>query len=107
MELHINQPLLALDAGQVLTLDDAAGTRIEPRRGTVWVTEEDSRQDHIIGPGDVLVVTHGGRTVIQAMRHAWISLAEGTPAAPLEPTVERFDPDEHLFEMRHRLSRYY
>jgi hypothetical protein len=81
MELNIKAPVLALEAGQVLTLDDAAGTRIVSRSGTVWVTEEDDRDDHIVGPGDALIVVRGGRTVIQALQPAWISLAEGAGAA--------------------------
>jgi hypothetical protein len=81
MELNIKAPLLALDAGQVLTLDDAAGTRILSRSGTVWVTEENDHNDHIVRAGDARVVAHGGRTVIQALQPAWISLAEGPDAA--------------------------
>lgn len=81
MELNIKAPVLALGAGQVLTLDDAAGTRILSRSGTVWITEEDDSNDHIIGPGDALTLARGGRTVIQALQPAWISLAEGAQAA--------------------------
>jgi hypothetical protein len=81
MELNIKAPVIALKAGQVLTLDDAAGTRILSRSGTVWITEEDDGNDHIVGPGDALIVARGGRTVIQALQPAWISLAEGADAA--------------------------
>ena len=38
MTLNLEFPVLALEAGQVLTLDDAAGTRVVPRLGTIWVT---------------------------------------------------------------------
>ncbi len=81
MELNLKAPVLALDAGQILTLDDAEGLHILARSGTVWVTEEGSPDDHIIGPGDTLIVAHPGRTVVQALYPAWISLAEGTGAA--------------------------
>jgi hypothetical protein len=81
VELNIKAPVLALNAGQVLTLDDAAGTRIVLRSGTVWITEEDDRNDHIVGPGDALIVARGGRTVIQALQPAWISLRDGADAA--------------------------
>ena len=74
MELHLKAPLLALEAGQVVTLDDAAGTRIEARSGTVWVTEEGDRDDHIVAPGETLVVTHDGRTLVQALQPACIAL---------------------------------
>ena len=74
MELNLKSPVLALEAGQVVTLDDAAGTRIEARSGTVWVTEEGDRDDHIVAPGQTLVVRNGGRTLVQALQPAWIAL---------------------------------
>jgi hypothetical protein len=81
VQLNLKAPVLALEAGQVLTLDDAAGLRILARSGTVWVTEEGSPEDHIVGPGDTLIVAHPGRTLVQAIHPAWISLADGRGAA--------------------------
>jgi uncharacterized protein with PhoU and TrkA domain len=81
MQLNVKAPVLALAAGQILTLDDAEGLRILARSGTVWVTEEGSPDDHIVGPGDTLIVAHPGRTLVQAIDPAWISLAEGDGAA--------------------------
>ena len=74
MVLQLDQPLLALEPGQVVTLDDAAGTRIEARRGVVWVTEEGDSEDHIVSPGQARVVTRSGRTLVQALQPAWIAL---------------------------------
>ena len=74
MTLNLNAPLLVLEPGQVVTLDDAAGTRIEARSGIVWVTEEGDRDDHIVAQGETLVVTHDGRTLVQALQPAWIAL---------------------------------
>lgn len=74
MELNINRPVLSLEAGQVVTLDGAAGRRITARCGTVWITEEGSRKDHIVGPGEALVVGNNGRTVVQALQSAWVSI---------------------------------
>ncbi len=81
MDLSIRTPNLALDAGDVITVDDAEGLRIIARRGTVWVTEEGDPVDHIVGPGDALIVAHPGRTVVQALQPAWVTLGEGTAAA--------------------------
>ena len=81
MHLHLNTPLLALEAGQVVSLDDAQGTRIIARSGTVWVTEEGENLDHIVGPGDALIVARSGRTVVQALESSWISLADARAAA--------------------------
>lgn len=74
MTLNLEFPVLALKAGQVLTLDDAAGTRVVPRLGTIWVTEEGDPEDHIIGPGETLLIGRGGRTLLQALQPAWVAL---------------------------------
>ena len=81
MVLHLDSPLLALEAGQVITLDDAEGFRIRASRGTVWITEEDDLRDHIIGPGDAIVIEKPGRTVVQALAPAWVSIRECLAAA--------------------------
>jgi len=63
MELQSAAPVLALAAGEVLTLDDARGVRIQARIGSLWVTEEANLRDHVVGPGETHVVTRGGRTL--------------------------------------------
>jgi hypothetical protein len=80
MDLSSQAPVLALAAGEVVTLDDARGVRIHARTGSVWVTEEANTRDHILGPGEVLVVGRDGRTVIQALQASSIALRERPPA---------------------------
>ena len=74
MNLNLDHPTLALDTGEVVSLDDVAGTRISARLGTLWVTCEDSRKDVILAPGESVVVTRGGRTVVQALQPAFMTL---------------------------------
>jgi hypothetical protein len=81
MQVNLRKPEVSLDAGEVLTLDDAEGTRILARTGLVWVTEEGSREDHIVGPGDTWTVARSGRTVVQALKPTWIALGEAPRAA--------------------------
>lgn len=76
MELNLAAPLLALAAGEVVTLDDACGIRIHARMGSVWVTEESNLRDHVVGPGETHVVSRDGRTLIQALQPAWVALGE-------------------------------
>jgi hypothetical protein len=66
--------IFRLETGQVISLDDAWGTLIRTRAGTVWVTEEGDIDDHIVGPGDARIVAHDGRTVVQALAPSWISI---------------------------------
>ena len=81
MNLNLKQPTIALEPGQVVALDDAQGTRIATRVGSVWVTEEGERRDHVIGPGDQMVIARPGRTLVQALKASWISFVEGQDAA--------------------------
>ena len=105
MQLNVRQPELALETGQVLTLDDAEGLRILARAGTVWVTEEGDVMDHIVRPGDTLTVAHRGRTVVQALQPSWISIGEPAPAANAPVYAEpELDPEELR---RFGLRRYY
>ena len=47
MHLRLDAPVLALEAGQLFALDDARGTRIQPREGTLWITEEGEPKDFV------------------------------------------------------------
>ena len=38
MHLDLESPVLALEPGEVITLDDARGVTIKARLGTLWVT---------------------------------------------------------------------
>ena len=74
MRLQTPQPILSLETGQVLTLDDAAGRGISARSGTVWVTEEGRPHDHIVEGGDSIIVARDGRTVVQALAPSVVAI---------------------------------
>lgn len=74
MTLNLERPTIALDTGQVVSLDDQAGTRISAILGILWVTYEDSRKDLILAPGESLVIAQDGRTVVQALQPAFVNL---------------------------------
>jgi len=74
MNLNLERPTLSLDAGQVVALDDAEGSRISARLGTVWVTFEGSIKDVILGPGESIIVARNGRTLVQALRQSFVTI---------------------------------
>jgi hypothetical protein len=74
MTLNLEHPTIALDRGQVVSLDDAAGSLISARNGTVWVTFENSGKDVIVAPGESVVISRDGRTVVQALESAFVSI---------------------------------
>ncbi len=109
MKLDIRKPVLVLEPGEVVTLDDAEGTRILARTGSVWVTEEGTGADNVLGPGQSFTIGRPGRTVVQALKTAWVSITDGARPAN-EPTWPSScsDYEETLAEMRHRIfTRYY
>ena len=107
MRLELRQSMICLEAGQVLSLDDAEGTTLAAERGTLWVTEEGDARDHIIEPGETFVIAKAGRTVVQAMQSASISLQQAGSAAN-DPEIDASyllqHPDEMIAELRSRLA---
>jgi hypothetical protein len=78
MQLNLKAPVLALASGEILALDDIEGVSIKARVGTLWITQEGAYEDVVLGPGEHFVVKRPGRTVIQAVEPAWISIREQT-----------------------------
>jgi len=74
MKLEIANAALQLARGQTLKLEDAIGSTICARSGTVWVTEENSRKDIVLENGACHRVDHPGLTLIQAFADASVSL---------------------------------
>jgi len=76
MVVTLKAPVLHLGKGEALSLMDAVGTRIAAQSGSLWITQEGDRRDHIVGPGEAIVVAHPGRTVVQAMRASRVAIQE-------------------------------
>jgi hypothetical protein len=74
--MNISASRVALESGQVLTIDDAKGVHIRPCAAKVWITEEGDCSDFVVAPGEDFVVSHKGRTLIQAIDPTWVDLEE-------------------------------
>ena len=75
MKLEIASGALQLARGQTLKMQDAVGSTICAREGTVWITEENSRKDVVLSPGACYRVGKPGLTIVQAFADASVSLA--------------------------------
>jgi hypothetical protein len=75
MKIKINSGALQLTRGQTLKLRDSVGSTICARRGSVWVTEENSRKDVVLENGACFRIAHPGLTIVQAFADAQVSLA--------------------------------
>jgi hypothetical protein len=76
MHLNLTTSKVALESGQVLTLDDAVGVHIRPGGAKVWITEEGEGSDFVVNPGEDFIVSRAGRTVVQAIDTTWVDLRE-------------------------------
>jgi len=75
MKLEIGSAALQLARGQTIKLRDSVGSTICAREGTVWITEENSRKDVVLGPGACFRLAKPGLTIVQAFADASVSLA--------------------------------
>ena len=75
MKLELASGGLRLGRGQTLKMQDAVGSTICAREGTVWITEENSRKDVVLSPGACYRVGKPGLTIVQAFADASVSLA--------------------------------
>ena len=75
MKLELATGALQLARGQTLKIHDAVGSTICAREGTVWITEENSRKDVVLEPGNCFRLDRPGLTLVQAFADASVSLA--------------------------------
>jgi hypothetical protein len=78
---------IALDRGNVLRIRNGAGTRIRAASGVLWITEENSPDDHVLLPGDTLVLAQPGCAIVLAHRPARVIL-EVPPGGVAPSAVE-------------------
>lgn len=84
--LQIVKPI-ALDRGNVLRIRNGAGTRIRATNGVLWITQENSPEDHVLLPGDALMLTQAGLAIALAHRPARVVL-EVPPGGVAPSAVE-------------------
>ena len=75
MNLELASAALSLARGQTIKVHDGAGRTICARTGTVWITEENSRSDVLLAPGQCFRLEKTGAAVLQAFDDASISFA--------------------------------
>ena len=75
MQLELARAALQLNRGQTLKLRDSVGSTICAERGTVWITEENSRKDVVLENGACFRIGQPGLTIVQAFADAQVSLA--------------------------------
>lgn len=75
MNIELASGALRLVRGQTLKVHDGAGRSICAEKGSVWITEENSRDDVVLEPGHCYKLKSRGLTIVQAFADASIALA--------------------------------
>lgn len=75
MNIEIASGALRLARGQTLKVRDGAGSTICAREGTLWITEENSRKDVVLEPGQCFRLQKPGVAIVQTFAEASLSLA--------------------------------
>lgn len=65
---------LNLRSGDVLRLRGTAGATIACDRGTIWVTQDNHREDLVLGPGDRIDLAQPQAVVVQAFESSSIAI---------------------------------
>jgi hypothetical protein len=64
-----------LERGAIVEMRDAAGTTVTAQSGVVWITEEDSRGDVLLRPGQSFRLVRSGLALIEACSDASITFS--------------------------------
>ncbi|HVY07178.1 MAG TPA: DUF2917 domain-containing protein [Burkholderiales bacterium] len=86
MQLEIKASTVTLSRESLMAIQDAPGTRVLVRAGTVWVTQEGESKDSVVRTGEVFTIRMPGRTIISTLEASTLSLID---ADVPEPTVLR------------------
>ena len=73
------QDPIGMPRGSLLRIDGGRGVLVYVREGEIWLTQEGSTEDHVVGTGQSFRVDRGGITLAQAFQRSVVSL---TPPAP-------------------------
>ncbi len=75
MNIELDSGAVRLARGQTLKIHEGAGHVLCAREGSLWITEENSRQDVVLERGACFELRGGGLTLVQAFSDAAVSIA--------------------------------
>jgi hypothetical protein len=83
--------VMTLPRRAVLSLKLPVGTRIECRRGCVWLTEDGVPGDIVLEPGDCWAVSRSGGVLVQALHEAAFAVRELPLACAAPVSAEQLE----------------
>ena len=76
MDISLKNTRLSLARDGLIAFRDGRGMRITCLEGSLWVTQECSIKDEVLGPGQTLRVRHDGLTVVTGLAPSALILSE-------------------------------
>ncbi len=61
-----------LEHADLLCIRNGPGTRLRVASGVLWMTEEDSLEDHVLSSGDVIALARRGTAIVYTFRSAHV-----------------------------------
>ena len=83
---------IALQANELLNLDDARGSTVRVGRGQVWITQYGDLADHVLDAGDSWAIERNGRTVLQAQQATIVDVVGDAAAHIVVPVAAAPQP---------------
>ncbi|HEY6241531.1 MAG TPA: DUF2917 domain-containing protein [Burkholderiales bacterium] len=89
MNIKFDRTDLLLEAGQVIRIHDAVGTRVRCLHGALWITQHRDLEDHFIRAGGTLTLDHPGLVLIHAIEPTELALSEAAPGPSVAGRIAR------------------
>ncbi len=75
MDIRIDDSCFDLRAHQIVRFDDATGVAIVCLRGELWLTQDGSPDDVILGPGARFTLDRPGLALVEALKASSLRVA--------------------------------
>ncbi|HEY3633671.1 MAG TPA: DUF2917 domain-containing protein [Caldimonas sp.] len=75
MDIRIDESCFDLRAHQIVRFDDATGAAIVCLRGELWLTQDGSPDDVILGPGERFALDRPGLALVEALKASSLRVA--------------------------------
>ena len=89
MQAVFNHLDFFLNNRESFTLKHAARTAVKVKRGSVWVTQDGHREDHILEAGQSLFIRDDGSVLFSALHPAEVTIEGASRRGALERVVRK------------------
>ena len=76
-----NAAEISVARGEIVRLNDAAGSVIRVREGLLWITQDGESADHLLPAGTSFRIERRGLTLVSALRCTRLQVCSAQPAA--------------------------